>query len=611
MYLRQKTKGGKTYLYLAEDFYDSITRKRSQRNIESLGRLDELEKLYPDPIAHFKKVAEEKTALLNETKSVSIDINFNQEMDLSEDNLRNVGYSAFRNIYKALNIPKFWNWKTTNKKMEYSVEDIFRLLVLSRIIYPDSKKGTFENKDRFFEPYEGFTIDDVYHCLDVIADNAGDLQKWIYKYSETVCKRDLSTSYFDCTNYYFDIGRPDTDILDDDGNPIDKDGMPTQPKYRKRGPEKNHRPDPIIEMGLLMDKNGIPLAYNLFPGNESEKVNMLPLVNKVRNEYGNGNRVIIVADRGLNTSDNIYFLNGNNKSDNNKMDGYVYGQSVRGADAEFKKWVLSGEYIDTIIDASESSSSDTIDSDKNIIFRHKSRIHPKTIHVNCKDGAGKVHKKSVNIDQKQLVYYSAKYAKKQKADRDAMIERAKDLIAHPKKYDRVTSAGSAAYVVNIHFDKETGDVIEGNLYLDDEKIQEEEKYDGYYSIVTSELNMDDLELRNTYRGLARIEDTFRVTKSELEARPVYVWTNKHIEAHFAVCFVALVLIRLLETKLERKYSAPQIIESLRKYNCVNIDSNIHQFVYYDDIIDACGKALDINYKNKFRRTLDIRRMIHY
>lgn len=164
--------------------------------------------------------------------------------------------------------------------------------------------------------------------------------------------------------------------------------------------------------------------------------------------------------------------------------------------------------------------------------------------------------KKVIIDQKQMVYYSEKYAKKQKHDRSVMVERAKDLIAHPKKYDKITAA-AAAYITGIAFNKNTGEIVEGReLLLDEEKIKEDEKYDGYYSIVTSELEMSDLEMRNTYRWLAKIEDTFKISKSEFEARPVYVWTNDHIDAHFTTCFVALVLIRILQAKLGAEFPVP-------------------------------------------------------
>ena len=319
-------------------------------------------------------------------------------------------------------------------------------------------------------PSTDCSLDDVYHSLDIIANHQNAIQKWIYERSETICSRDLSVSYFDCTNYYFDIGRSDLDLLNDDGVPVDQNGNPTAARYRKRGPEKNHRPDPIVTMGLLMDRNGIPLAFDLFPGNESEKIHMRPILNRVKKEYAN-TRTIIVADRGLNTSDNIYFINGDNHEDHNQNDGYVYGQSFRGADADFKAWVLSGGY----------STTKTMDENGNeITFIHKSRIHPKELHVNVTvPGQKKKKKKTVRVDQKQMVYYSEKYAKKQRMDRQVMVERAKDLIRSPRKYDKVTAAGSAAYVKDIAFDKETGEIVEGrSLELDTEKMEEEAKYDG-------------------------------------------------------------------------------------------------------------------------------------
>ena len=487
--------------------------------------------------------------------------------------------------------------------MPRSVDQIFRLLVFSRILNPASKKGTYDRQDFFFEDFGDFSLDDVYHALDIICENNEALQKWIYEHSDKICARDLSVSYFDCTNYYFDIGRSDMDTLDDSGNPIDKNGNPVAAKYRKRGPEKNHRPDPIVEMGLLMDRNCIPLAFDLFPGNESEKFHMRPLINRVKNEFSD-TRIIFVADRGLNTSDNIYYLNGDNKGDVNERDGYVYGQSIRGADAAFKKWVLEADY----------HTDKITDNDGNTVtFRHKSRIFPKELHVNVtKPGRKKPLKKTVTIDQKQMVYYSEKYAKKQRCDREVMIERAKDLIKSPKKYDKVTSAGSASYVLNIAFNKNTGEIVEGkNLELNLEKIEEEKKYDGYYSIVTSELNMSDLEIREVYRGLINIEDTFKISKTEFDSRPVFLRTNDHIDAHFTTCFTSLVLLRLLQTKLENKYPVGKIIDSLKSYCCVPLDKNTYQLTYYDEVLDSCSKVFDMELDNKYRTRQQIQRLLRY
>ena len=603
MYLNKlKKPNGDIYLSIREKYHVPGKGSR-ERTVESIGYLSKLKETIKDPIAHYEKYAKQLTEERNLEKHQVIKIDRSEKLEIGTNDTRNVGYGIIKALYKKLELDKFWNWKTRGKKTKFSTDQIFRLLTFSRALNPGSKKYTLENKDFFFEPFDGFSLDDIYHSLDIIAENQNGLQQWIYEHSKKICDRDMSVSYFDCTNFYFDISHPDVDDLDEDGNPVDKDGKPTGAKYRKRGPEKNHRPDPIVEFGLLMDRNGIPIAYDLFPGNESEKVHMRPIIKRVKKDFEDC-RVIYVADRGLNTADNIYKINGDNKGDNNERDGYVYGQSVRGADEEFKKWVLGGGYRnDTIID----------DDGEKVTFRHKSRIYPKEIHVNVTlPGKKKPSKKTTKIDQKQLAYYSEKYANKQRRDRDAMVARARDLIKSPKKYDRVTSKGSAAYVKNIAFDKSTGEIVEGkNLELDLEKIHEEEKYDGYYSIVTSELGMSDEEMRKVYSGLAKIEASFKVTKTCFESRPVYVRTNDHIDAHFATCFLALVLIRLLEYKLQHEFPLPRILDSLKKYNCTHMDSNNWKFTYYDEIIEACGKAFDIDLDYKYRTQQEIQRLLHY
>ena len=603
MYLRKIKRPQGIYLAIQESYYDSSTKQSRTRTIESLGYLEKLKADYDDPIAHFTQYAKKLTEQKKNEKAVTITIDTSAKMSVGTDDVKNVGYGVLKELYRQLELDKFWNWKTRNLSIEFSVDKIFRLLVFSRILCPASKKGTFDNQDYYYEDFGDFSLDDMYHALDIICDNNEALQQWIFERSDKICTRDLSVSYFDCTNYYFDIGRSDMDTLDESGNPVDKDGNPTEPKYRKRGPEKNHRPDPIVEMGLLMDKNGIPLAFDLFPGNESEKVHMRPIINRIKKDFSD-TRIIFVADRGLNTSDNIYYLNGDNKRDNNLRDGYVYGQSVRGADAEFKKWVLGNGYTTEKLKDDEGNE---------ITFKHKSRIHPKELHVNVtKPGQQKKLKKTIKVDQKQMVYYSEKYAKKQRADRDAMIQRARDLIKHPKKYDRITAAGSASYVLNISFDKNTGEIVEGKtLSLDEEKIKEEQKYDGYYSIVTSELEMTDHEMREVYRGLAKIEDTFKISKSEFDARPVFVRTNDHIDAHFTTCFTALVLIRLLQAKLGNHFPVGRIIQSLKNYCCVPIDANNYQFTYYDEILENIGKVFEMNLDNKYRSRQQIQRLLRY
>ena len=259
MYLNKlKKPNGDIYLSIREKYHVPGKGSR-ERTVESIGYLSKLKETIKDPIAHYEKYAKQLTEERNLEKHQVIKIDRSEKLEIGTNDTRNVGYGIIKALYKKLELDKFWNWKTRGKKTKFSTDQIFRLLTFSRALNPGSKKYTLENKDFFFEPFDGFSLDDIYHSLDIIAENQNGLQQWIYEHSKKICDRDMSVSYFDCTNFYFDISHPDVDDLDEDGNPVDKDGKPTGAKYRKRGPEKNHRPDPIVEFGLLMDRNGIPI----------------------------------------------------------------------------------------------------------------------------------------------------------------------------------------------------------------------------------------------------------------------------------------------------------------------------------------------------------------
>lgn len=603
MYLKQSKSHGRIYLSIVEAY--RIDKKARQKTIQKLGYLEDLKKEYDDPIAHFKEVAK---AMTKETVREYTIKNLNTKIIDNSSKAKNLGYVALREIYKELNLENFLKEKNQNLKITFDLHKIFSLLVYSRILYPGSKKEAFEKRDRFFENFDGFELEDIYRSLDYFNQYKEEIETLLWNNTKDRYHRNTDNLYYDCTNYYFEINYNDTDLVDEEGNIIQKG-------YRKRGPEKNKRPDPIIEMGLLMDGTDIPLSYDLFPGNESEKLSLLPITRRTKAKCNLG-RTVIVADRGLNTSDNIYFLAGNNYNSN--LDGYIYGQSIRGADEDFKKWVLDQKgYISEIV-TDDDGKPETFRQmifegtkfkgyeKKNVIFKHKSRIYPKEINVTVDKNSKK--KKKVRTDQKQMVYYSQKYADKQRRDRNQMIERAKDLIAHPNKYNKVTASGSAAYINNIKFDKKTGEIAEGlSLSLKLDKIKEEEKYDGYYSIVTSELNMSDKELRNKYRGLSKIEETFKITKSELDARPVLVWTNDHIESHFLTCFVSLVITRLLENKLGNKYSIHKIIDAMKNYNSIPIEHDLCLQNYTDEIIEEFQKIFNIDFTRKYLTLSEIKK----
>lgn len=600
MFVKVTKRQGKEYIQIIKKYRDA-NGKAKDKTVLTPGFVDKYIDIYDDPIAHFKDEAKRLTDEEDENYNLSLQLNLNEKLLEDESNIYNVGYVVLKRLYRSLKLDEFFKKESKNLKIKYDLNKIYELLVFSRILFPASKRKTLNESNKLFEDYSDISLDDIYSALDIFSSLDDKIQEWIFIHSKDICERDLSLGYFDCTNFYYDISRPDETVLNENGE-VEKIG------YRKYGPEKNHRKDPIVEMGLLMDNKSIPITYSIFPGNESEKVHMLPIVKSVRSKY-NIERIIIVADRGLNTSDNIYKLNGDNKTDNNSLDGYVYGQSVRIADKEFKEWVLKkDDYIKTKITDKETDD-DTVDDD--LVFIHKSRIYPKSIAVDYVNKNGKTVKRKVTVDQKQLVYYSSKYAKKQKLDRQRSIDRAIDLIAHPKKYDKAAAKGASGYVLNIAFDKDSGEVIAKNLSLDEEKIKEEEKYDGYYSIVTSELNMDDLKIREIYRGLIKIEDSFRITKTDFHSRPAYVFTDSHIEAHFQTCFTSLVLIRLLENKLNNKYIPSQILDSLRKCNCVHIKENIYQFIYSDEIIKEIEETFLVDLTTKYRKRDNIRRLLKY
>ena len=587
-----KYKNGKTYLSIVDGY--RVDGKVKQKVYKKIGYLEDLEKQFDDPISHFKKEVEILKKQFISKITTTFDIN---QDNTFEDDTFNIGYAYLKTIFKELDINSVLNNKQYSSNIKYSLSRACELLTYSRILDPGSIKYTYEHKNQFFEPFD-LSLDDLYRCLNPLLDCKEDIFKTIWKNTKEEYQRDASTSYYDCTNYYFEIEYDDEDIKNEDGEIIKK-GL------RKRGPEKNHRPDPIVEMGLLLDKQGFPISYNLFSGNTSEKETLIPEIHNIKRRH-NIDKVIVVADRGLNCSDNMIKMVGIDLDKENR-DGYIYGQSVRGADQEFKNWILSGDYkIDKIID----------DEGNEIIFKHKSRIYPKKMYITRDDKgltkSGNKKKQSITVDQKQMVYYSQKYADKQKRDRQMVIEKAKDLIKNPGAYTRATSYGAAGYINNIKFDKETGVVSNGSeLSLNIEKITEDEKLDGYYSIVTSEENLSDLELRNIYKGLSKIEETFKITKSEFNTRPINVRLEDHIEAHFLICFIALVIIRILQDKINNKYTIKNLLENMKNFKCTHETGNLYKFIGYKPEIQYLNRKFGLNMDKKYDTRENIKKILKY
>lgn len=565
MYLKQsyRKNSGRTYLVIAQKYRNPKTNISTDRTIKSLGYLDELEREYDNPITYFKEVARKMTEEENATKKLTLSINMEDRLSPGTDDRKNFGYAAILKIYHELGLDVFLKNKARHESFKYNTNSIMLMLVVSRLLSPGSKKKAFEEKSRYFERFN-FSLPNVYRSLSHFSKIAKELQRYLNSQIMEKYGRNTKTIYYDVTNYYFE-----TDVIDG---------------FRMLGLSKEKRRDPIVQMGLAIDADGIPLHYELFSGNTVDKETFRPLIGEVRRNYDTG-RIIVVADMGIITGDNIYYLQGKEKGKN--FNGYVFSFSIRGGTGEFKSYVLSDDgYV----------GSDGKPANENSDFKIKSRRIAREINVTLPNG--KVTKKTVY--EKQVVFWGRKYALKANADRESVLKKSHDLAANPGRYTKATSYGAAKYVKNIKFDEKTGEVLNAKErpFLNYEKIAEEEKYDGYYAIVTSELDMSDAEVIDTYRGLWEIEETFRITKGVLEARPVYVSLKDHINAHFLICFIALTIMRLLQKKVGKLYSAEKIVECLNKISCSNEHENIYLFDYRSEISDAIGEALGIDFSKK-------------
>ena len=570
MYLRKYTdkRINKTYLSIARGYRNDQGKTRTAI-VQYIGELEELKKEYPDPIAHFKDVVKQMNEEEKKNNApITLTINKFEKLAENTDNTKNFGYAALSKIYHELEIDKFLINKFKDRDVsEFKINNIMKLLVFARCLFPDSKKSTYENRNLFFENTK-FSLKEVYNALTYLQPFKDTLQQYIYEHIQEQYKPKNDCVFYDVTNYYFEI-----DDNDD---------------FRKKGVNKEHRPNPIVQMGLFMDSLGLPMCHKLFEGNTNDCLTLKPMIQELQKNYDIG-KVIVVADKGLNTGNNIAY----NVASGN---GYVMSLSIRGSNSEMKEYVLKEDGY-------------TYNAEKT--YKIKSRLYPREIIITKQNKNGKTIKKKTTVDEKQVIFWSADYAKRAKAERQPAIEKARELIGNVQKFNKKNCYGASKYVKHLVFDENAGEIIvaKSKLSLDEDKIAEEEKYDGYYAIVTSEMDKSDNEIIDIYRGLWRIEETFKVTKSELDARPVYVSRKDHIEAHFLTCYIALVLSRVLQHKLYKKYSVEKILESLRKCNCSNVQENYYLFTFYDQILKDIGEIIDIDFSLKNRTLQDIKKIL--
>ncbi len=560
MFLKKdKRPNGRIYLSIVKGFRDPITKKNKQRAVKSIGFLDEFEDLYDDPIEHFKGLAKKMTEE-EKLNNAPLEFSFDRLQSVNENEVlrKNFGFIILSYIYHKLNIDSFLNNKQQSLNIDFSLNKVLQALSFLRVMEPCSKKKSTELLEKYFMD-SNFSIDDVYRSLDYFAKYKKDLTLHIHEYIRCEYGRNLDNVFYDVTNYYFESDEDD---------------------FRKKGVSKEHRPNPLVQMGLLMDDGGIPISFKLFEGNTNDCNTLMPVLDELKKDFNLG-RVIVVADKGMNSGENIAY----NVIHNN---GYIYSKTVRGSSKEVKDYVLNANGYKDMGDE----------------YKFKSRV----VNTNIWITNAKGKKVQAEIDQKQVVFYSEKYARKARKDRQKVLDKANKLIKLKKGS---LNKGAYKYIKDEYLDKETGEILEKGdyLYIDEDRIVEEEKYDGYYLIVSSELNMPDREIIERYKGLWKIEESFKITKSQLKSRPVYVRKKDHIEAHFFICFLALILIRLLEKETNYEFSISELINSIKNLSVTYLDENYYMLDYVDDVSKSFSNILNTDLTKRFWKQSDIKNLI--
>lgn len=544
--------------------------------VERIGYLDEFADLYEDPIAHFRQEAKGRRSEAKTTVEISFCERFGDDElggDPGEpgkaDRTLNYGMLALSKLYHQLDIHSFVNNRRRYTKASFNHNHILQMLVYGRILFPSSKFNTWRNRGRLIGPMD-FSEDDVYRSLPFFTGHRTALLQHLHKKVGGLYGRDTTLMYYDVTNYYWESD--------------EEDGL------RRRGVSKEWRKTPIIQMGLLMDSEGLPVTYGLFAGNTNDSLTLSPMMGEVGEELGQDASVVYVADKGMMSGENrAEVIIGRN--------GYVFSNSIRGTKTTraTRKWMLDPAGY---VPSADGQS------------RHKSRVWPTWITVEDRS-TGRPAK--VKINERQVSFWSYKYQQRARHERNRAIEKA---IERGSVFN---SHGANRYFAKEAYDPKSGEIladVKVGRYLDEELIRAEEEMDGYYLICTNVVGTEagdppikgtsrfrsdnmlqldrpvtDLDVIDIYRGLWKIEETFKITKSQLRARPVFVRKEEHIEAHFLTCFIALLLLRLLEKNVQEEIPASQIVESLRKAQLVEISPGIYSSAYCDAVIKRIGKAL--------------------
>lgn len=524
-YFLKKTNNKKgTYLQIYESYYDPERKAGAHRSYRPIGYVHELQATgIEDPISFFK---DEVQKLNQEFRDKKQSEKYRQISEESPEKF--LGYFPLKNLNDSLGCKKYIDLMQTATNFRFNVFDMISALIYARTVHPCSKSRTYDEViPKLFEKY-GFSLNQLYDGLEYIGS---EYEKVIEIFNHQVSRKypfDISHTYFDCTNFYFEIDREDD--------------------FRLKGPSKENRKEPIVGLGLLLDAKQVPVGMKMYPGNESEKPVLRSVIDELKQRSHISGRTIRVADKGLNCFNNILHAL-------KSGDGYIFSKSVKTLPETERTWVLSG-----------NDYKDVTDQKGEVLYRIKECVDDFPYRYTDETG----QRKTIRLTEKRIVTYNPKLAEKQKFEINKQVEKAKKLRACEAKKSEY--GDSAKYVTFISADKK-GEKIDGKIKveLNESAIEKAKQLAGYNMIVTSETRMSASEIYAAYHNLWRIEESFRMMKSQLDARPVYLQKEDTITGHFLICYLAVLLTRLFQIYvLNDKYGTEEIFDFIRDYRVAQV-----------------------------------------
>lgn len=553
-YLKKTKLKGRTYLSIDESFYSHEKRGTAHKCFKSLGSVETwIEKGIPDPIAHFQK----------EVDSLNLERTADKVRKISEISpIRYLGFFPLKALLEKMHIQKYVDYFKLTNDFTFDLYELLSSLIYARAVHPCSKYKTFhEVLPNLFSPVH-YSYDQL---LDGLAFLGNDYEKFVEIFTVQTnrsFKLDTSKTYFDCTNFYFEIDREDD--------------------FRKKGPSKENKREPIIGLGLLLDCNQIPIGMKMYPGNESEKPVLRDVIAQLKSQNNITGKTIHVVDKGLNCAKNIAFSKRNG-------DGYLFSKSVKGLPETEKTWVLL-----------ESGFTDVRNKKGKLLYRYKSCIDefPYKVEHNGKEYV-------VKLREKRLLTYNPSLAAKKKYEINRMVEKAKSLTASQAKKAEYGESGKY-----VSFTDETGN--KASVSINQKAIDKDLKFAGYNLLVTSETEMKESDIYNTYHNLWRIEESFRIMKSDLDARPVFLQKEETIKGHFLICYLTVLLERIFQFKiLGNEYPATEIFEFMKDFKVTKGENKYINTTKSTSFIHGLAIKLNLPLTNYYLTETQIRSILNH